>query len=445
MATVKPFRAWRYNRQVIRNMASVLAPPYDVIDGRQYISYAARSPHNIIHLTLAGAPFSPDPYLSRYPRAADYWQHWRDEGIFLQDPAPAIYVYEQEYEDALRGHIQRRAYIATVKLHDYEERVVLPHEEIRTAVRTDRLAMLRACQASFSQVFGLFSDPDGAAEQIFASQTVSEAGFEVSDDEGVVHRMAPVTDPQRIVAFAEMLSDKQIVIADGHHRYSAALAYRDQMSADQPTASDPPWDYVSMLLCPANPDTLTILPSHRMIRSLPHSGYEYLKDPGAGIFQVSSRELPAGPADRSSAVRDILTEMHQLGGQEHVFGLYTGDDVVQLIAAPRGASSLGDFAPERSRAWRQLDLAVLHRIIIERLMGLTERYAESQKNILFTDSAEDAIAKVDIGEAAVTFLINPPRVKDVMQVAKAGDPMPQKGTHFYPKPLAGVAIYDLRA
>jgi len=237
MATVKPFRAWRYNRQVIRNMASVLAPPYDVIDGRQYISYAARSPHNIIHLTLAGAPFSPDPYLSRYPRAADYWQHWRDEGIFLQDPAPAIYVYEQEYEDALRGHIQRRAYIATVKLHDYEERVVLPHEEIRTAVRTDRLAMLRACQASFSQVFGLFSDPDGAAEQIFASQTVSEDGFEVSDDEGVVHRMAPVTDPQRIVAFAEMLSDKQIVIADGHHRYSAALAYRDQMSAPRQPVS----------------------------------------------------------------------------------------------------------------------------------------------------------------------------------------------------------------
>ncbi len=445
MATVRPFRAWRYNRQVIRNMASVLAPPYDVIGERQYISYAARSPHNIVYLTLAGSPFSPDPYLSRYPRAADYWQHWRDEGIFIQDQSPAIYVYEQEYEDFLKGHIRRRAYIAAVKLHDYEERVVLPHEEIRSAVRTDRLAMMRACQASFSQVFALFSDPDGAAEQIFAAQTVGGAGFEVSDDEGVVHRMAPVTDPQRIEAFAEVLSDKQLVIADGHHRYCAALAYRDQMSPDQPNANDPPWGYVSMLLCPADPDALTILPSHRMMRSLPHPGYGYLKDPGAGIFEVSSRELPSGPADRSSAVRDILTEMHQLSNQEHVFGLYTGDNVVRLLTAPRGASSLGDFAPERSPAWRQLDLAVLHRIIIERLMGLTGHYAESQKNILFTDSAEEAIAKVDIGEAAVTFLINPPRVEDVMQVAGAGDPMPQKGTHFYPKPLAGVAIYDLRA
>jgi len=445
MATVKPFRAWRYNRQIIRNMASVLAPPYDVIDESQYISYAARSPHNIVYLTLAGAPFSPDPYLSRYPRAADYWQHWRDEGIFIQDQAPAIYVYEQEYEDSLRAHIRRRAYIAAVKLHDYEERVVLPHEEIRSAVRTDRLAMMRACQASFSQIFALFSDPDGAAEQIFASQTVSEAGFEVSDDEGVLHRMAPVTDPQRIAAFAEILSGKQLVIADGHHRYSAALAYRDQMSSEQPNTSDPPWDYASMLLCPADPDTLTILPSHRMIQTLPHSGYDYLKDPAAGIFQVSTRELPSGPADRSSAARDILTEMYQLGSQEHVFGLYTGDNVVRLLTAPRGASSLGDFAPERSLAWRQLDLAVLHRIIIERLMGLTGYYGESQKNILFTDSAEEAIAKVDTGEAAVTFLINPPRVEDVMLVAKAGDPMPQKGTHFYPKPLAGVAIYGLRA
>jgi len=445
MATVKPFRAWRYNRQVIRNMASVLAPPYDVINGRQYIRYAARSPHNIVHLTLAGAPFSPDPYLSRYPRAADYWQHWRDEGIFIQDQIPAIYVYEQEYEDPLRGHIHRRAYIAAVKLHNYEERVVLPHEEIRSAVRTDRLTMLRACQASFSQIFGLFSDPDGAAEEVFASPMTSEAGFEVSDDEGVVHRMAPATDPQRIAAFAEILADKQIVIADGHHRYCAALAYRDQMSADQPTASDPPWDYVSMLLCPANPDTLTILPSHRMIQALPRSGYDYLKDPGADIFQVSSRELPAGPADRSGAVQDILTEMHQLSSQEHVFGLYTGDNVLRLLTVPRGASSLGNFAPQRSPAWRELDLAVLHRIIIEKALRLTGRYAESQKNILFTESAEEAIAKVDTGEVAVTFLINPPRIKDVMEVAEAGDPMPQKGTHFYPKPLAGVAIYDLRA
>ncbi len=445
MPIVKPFRAWRYNRQVIRNMASVLAPPYDVINGSQYISYAARSPHNIVYLTLAGSPFSPDPYLSRYPRAADYWQHWRNEGIFIQDPAPAIYVYEQEYEDSLKGHIHRRAYIAAVKLHNYEERVVLPHEEIRTAVRTDRLAMMRACQASFSQVFALFSDPDGAAEQIFASQTVSEAGFEVSDDEGVVHRLAPVMDPERIAAFAEILSDKQIVIADGHHRYCAALAYRDQMSSEQPNTSDPPWNYVSMLLCPADPDTLTILPSHRMIQALPPSGYDYLKNPGANIFQVTVRELPSGPADRSSAVRDILTEMHQLGSQEHVFGLYTGDNVVRLLTAPRDASSLGNFAPQRSSAWRQLDLAVLHCIVIEKLMGLSGHYGESQKNILFTDSAEEAIAKVDIGEVAATFLINPPHVKDVMQIAQAGDPMPQKGTHFYPKPLAGVAIYDLRA
>ncbi len=426
-------------------MASVLAPPYDVIGESQYISYAARSPYNIVHLTLAGVPFSPDPYLSRYPRAADYWQHWRDEGIFIQDQAPAIYVYEQEYEDPLRGHIRRRAYIAAVKLHNYEERVVLPHEEIRSAVRTDRLAMMRACQASFSQVFALFSDPDGAAEQIFAAQTVSEADFDVTDDEGIVHRMATVTDHQRIAAFAEMLSDKQIVIADGHHRYCAALAYRNQISAERPNASDPPWDYVSMLLCPADPAILTILPSHRMIRSLPHSGYDYLKDPSAGIFRVTMRELPGGPADRSSTLRDILTEMEQLSSHEHVFGLYTGDNIVRLLRVPRSASSLGDFAPERSSVWRQLDLAVLHGVIIERLMGLTGRYAESQKNIFFTHNAEEAIAKVDIGEAAVTFLINPPHVKDVMAVAEAGEAMPQKGTYFYPKPLAGVVIYDLRA
>ncbi len=444
MAQVQTFRAWRYDPQRITNMASVLAPPYDVISAAQHADYSPRSPYNIVHLTLGGAPFSPDPYLSRYPRAADYWHHWRDQGIFTQEQTPALYVYEQDYLDPLRGPISRRGYIAAVKLQDYEEQVILPHEQIRPAVRSDRLGMMRACQCTFSQVFALFTDANRAVDSLLAAALPPEPLFEVTDDEGVVHRMWLVTGPATLEGISAAMADKQIVIADGHHRYAAALAYRDQMRAEYGTSASAPWEYTTMFLCNVDADALTILPSHRLIRELPAHAYKYLRDPAAGIFTISQQALPASPAERSAAVQTILTQMYEASADHHIFGLYTGDNNLALLQVPRGAA-LGTIAPDRSEAWRKLDVAVLHRVIIETLMQLSGAYAQSQKNIFFTRSAEEAIGSVDEGESAVAFLINPPTVADVMNVAIAGEQMPQKGTHFYPKPLAGVAIYDLRS
>ncbi len=444
MATVEAFRGWRYNPQKIKNMSSVLAPPYDLISEAQHADYSARSPYNIVHLTLGGAPFSPDPYLSRYPRAADYWHHWRDQGIFIQEQTPALYVYEQDYLDPLRGPISRRGYIAAVKLHEYEEQVILPHEQIRPAVKTDRLGMMRACQCAFSQVFALFSDPSLAVDELLYSALPSEPLFVVADDEGVVHRMWCVVDPEVIHDISTVMADKQIVIADGHHRYAAALAYRDQMRAERGAEACAPWQYTTMFLCNVDAGTLTILPSHRLIRELPPSAYEYLRDPAAGVFAISRCELPTAPAERNTTLRAFLAKIHEAGASQHQFGLYTGDNELCLLKAPHGKAALRDFAPESCPAWRNLDVAVLHYTIIEGLMRLSGQYGESQKNIFFTRSAEAAIASVDTGESAAAFLINPPSIQDVMEVAAAGDYMPQKGTHFYPKPLAGVAIHDLR-
>ena len=444
MATVKPFRGWRYNPDKIKNMARVLAPPYDVISEDQHADYCARSPYNIVHLSLGGAPFSPDPYLSRYPQAADYWSHWRDEGIFLREDSPAIYVYDQDYESPLGGLVQRRGYIAAVKLCDYHERMILPHEKIRSAVKTDRLGMLRACQCAFSQIFSLFSDPAGTVEEAVSAALPAEPLFEVADDEGVTHRMWVVTERDALETVSRAMADKQIVIADGHHRYEAALAYRNEMRANHGEAAAGPWEYTTMLLCNVKAGALSILPSHRLIGELPAGAYKYLRVPAAGIFTIRQRELPVGPAQRSIAVQGLLAEMRQIGARNHVFGLYTGDNQVSLLQVAQGAKALGNFAPNCSAVWRNLDLAVLHEVIIDRLMGLRGRYAESQKNIFFTRSAEEAVGLVDRGEVAATFLINPPTVEDVMDVARAGDQMPQKGTHFYPKPLTGVAIYDLR-
>lgn len=443
MATVRPFRGWRYNPEKIKNMASVLASPYDVISAAQHADYCARSPYNIVHLTLGRPPLIPDAYLSRYPQAADDLKRWRDEGIFVQEQMPAIYVYEQEYDALLAGEIKRRGYIAAVKLHDYREAVVLPHEQIRPAVKTDRLALMRACQCTFSQIFGLFSDPDGTIDHLLNSALAQEPLFEIIDDEDVRHRMWVVKAPDVIEEVAAAMANKQIIIADGHHRYQAGLDYRDEARDSCGVLAEAPWEYASMVLCNLDTQPLTILPSHRVIRELPVDSFEYFRDPGGGLFTVSRRALWGAAAERTAAREAVVREMRELGPNNHVFGLYSGEDQITLLTLPRG-TALGNFAPDRSEAWRNLDLAILHNIIIERLLGLSGHYAESQKNITFARSAAEAISTVDSGESALALLVNPVRIEDVVAVAMAGEYMPQKGTYFYPKPLAGVVLYDLR-
>ena len=444
MATVKSFRGWRYNPQKIKNMASVLAPPYDVIGAAQFADYCARSPYNIVHLTLGIAPFSPDPYRSRYPQAAyDLW-HWRREEILIQEQVPAVYVYEQDYEDPLEGPIRRRGYIAAVKLHAYEEQVILPHEQIQPAVKTDRWSLMRACKCTFSQIFGLFSDPSRTVERLVEPVRPPTPEFEATDDDGVVHRMGCLTDPEIIEAISAAMADKQIIIADGHHRYQAALAYRDEMRDKYGLLSQAPWEYTTMLLCNVDAGALTILPSHRLIRELPVASFKYLEDLGGGIFTVSERALTKEPTQRRTVLRAVLEEMREVGKNSHIFGIYTGENKISLLTAPRGAPEVGNFMPDRSAAWRNLDLAVLHHIVIDKLLSLSGRYAESQKNIFFTKSAAEALRTVDLGESALAILINPPQVEDVMAIATSDNQMPQKGTYFYPKPLAGVVMYDLR-
>ena len=445
MATVRPFRGWRYNPQKIRNMASVLAPPYDVIGEAQFADYCARSPYNIVHLTLGIAPFSPDPYRSRYPQAAhDLW-HWRHEEILIQEEMPAVYVYEQDYEDPLEGPIRRRGYIAAVKLHAYEEQVILPHEHIRPAVKTDRWSLMRACKCTFSQIFGLFSDPSRTVEKIVEPVRPPTLEFEVTDDDGVVHRMGCLMDPEIIEAISAAMADKQIIIADGHHRYQAALAYRDEMRSQQGIIDEAPWEYTTMFLCNTEADTLTILPSHRLIKELPVAALAYLQDLSGELFAVSEHRLPMASAQRSTALHELLQQMRETSNDNHIFAVYTGNSVISLLQAPRGTVRLGDWASERSEAWRKLDLSVLHYVILQKLLGLSGRYLEGQKNISFAKNAEEALALVDRGESAMAILVNPPRVSEVVNMAQAGDQMPQKGTYFYPKPRAGAVIYDLQA
>ncbi len=266
MAEVIPFRGWRYNPDKVGDISRVLAPPYDVISESARKAYIQGHPNNIVRISLGVDPIGSPPTHSRYELAAADLRQWRREGVLRQDEQPVFYLYEQEYyppvaDVQVRSKLhRRRGIIGLVKLEEYQKRVILPHERTLSEPKRDRRNLLEATQCAVSQIFGIYSDPQMILESIAEKVRQGAPVLEVQDAEGVTHRMWLVDDPDDCATLTGMLTDKPIVIADGHHRYETALAYRDAQRAKYGVLPGAPWEYVSMYLCNTEVDQLTILP-----------------------------------------------------------------------------------------------------------------------------------------------------------------------------------------
>lgn len=451
MPEVTPLRGWRYNLERVGDMADVLAPPYDVISEPERQALLARSPYNIARLDLGLDPLGPRPVQSRYELAAADLREWRREGIVVQEPEPAFYLYEQEYVPPapLAGDgvqpIRRRGMVGLVRLADYEEGVVLPHEGTLRPPKEDRLRLFRATEFALSQIFGIYSDPEqvvgGLAEEVCQDAPV----WEVTDAERVTHRWWVISDPQQCARISAMFATRPVVIADGHHRYETALAYRAERRAEHGVLPEAPWEHVSMYLCNADSGALTILPCHRLLRELPLEAEAHLWRNLMDVFDTE-RVMFDGSSDeaRTAGIHGLLARMSQAEPGEHTFALYSGGNyslLLHLRDAARAAAHGVDGLPP---ATRELDVALLHKLVIEGVMGLSGELAATGANVLFSRDGHDAANRVARGEAAMVLYVNTTRVEQVLQVALAGEHMPQKGTYFYPKALAGLVLHDLR-
>jgi len=450
MAQVVPFRGWRYSPQQVGNLARVVAPPYDVIGEAQREALVNGHPNSIVRLTLGVDPLGTPPTRSRYELAAADLREWRRQGVLVQDEDPVFYLYEQQYRpptplESVTADIKhRRGVIGLVKLQEYHEGVVLPHEGTLKAPKADRRRLLEAAQCAFSQVFGIYSDSELTLEGLAQGVCASDPLVEVEDAEQVIHRMWLMPSGE-CAAVSRMLAHRPIVIADGHHRYETALAYRGERREEHGVVDDAPWEYVSMYLCNTEADQLTILPSHRLIRHLPLEAEAQLWRSVMEVFETERVAIDTS-CDRARAegIHNLLHEMSSSQAGEHTFALYAGGNYALLLrlrdmnsAARHGLSALPD-------AVRALDVAILHKLVIEGIMGLEGEMAATGVNILFSREGHQAADRVARGEAAMVLLVNTTRVDQVMQVALAGEHMPQKGTHFYPKTLAGLVLHDLR-
>jgi uncharacterized protein (DUF1015 family) len=440
MASIYPFRAWRYNPSAVR-LDDVVTQPYDKISPSMQEAYYQRSPFNLVRVIL-GLPelFDAERGESVYTRAAREFRAWREQGVLIQEKDPCIFAYSQRFKVPGTEIVkERRGFIAIGKVHDYAEKVVFRHEQTLSKPKGDRLNLLKATHAHFGQIFMLYSDPAGSVEKILYDGN-GPADAEVTDEYGVLHRLWKVSDPAVIRLLTTAMADKKLIIADGHHRYETALNYSREhapaapakvyQSATKLPQPDYPEAAVMMTFVNMDSDGLVVLPTYRVVHSL--EGF----DPAAFVkaaeefFTVEA--LPAA---------DAGSYMETLGKQQGTaFVAVTRAGAFLLNSKPEPiAAALADM-PERQR---QLDLSHLHSIVLDRLLGLDAEKVRDQTNLRYLRDAGEAVEQVRRGEADVTFLTNPVSMEQLREVAFAGDVMPQKSTDFFPKLLSGLAIYAL--
>lgn len=440
MATIYPFRAWRYNPSAVR-LDDVVTQPYDKISPAMQQAYYQRSPYNLVRIIL-GLPelFDAERGETVYSRAARDFRAWREQGVLVQEKDPCIFAYSQRFKvpgtDVVK---ERRGFIALGKLHDYAEQVVFRHEYTLSKPKSDRLNLLKATHAHFGQIFMLYSDPAGSVEKILYDGA-GPAEAEVTDEYGVLHRIWRVSDPAAIRLLTSAMADKKLIIADGHHRYETALNYSREhapasvANAEHSTSQLPQPAYpeaaVMMTFVNMDSDGLVILPTHRVVHSL--EGFDPAAFARAAEEFFTVEALPA--ADTSAYIG-------KLGAQQGTaFVAVTRTGALLLRSKPEAAAAALASLPEHQR---KLDLSHLHTIVLDRLLGLDAEKVREQTNIRYLRDAPEAADQVRRGEADITFLTNPVSMEQLREVAFAGSVMPQKSTDFFPKLLSGMTIYAL--
>jgi uncharacterized protein (DUF1015 family) len=438
MAKIAPFRAFRYNLDRIEDPASVMAPPYDVISSELQDELYGRNPHNLVRLILGRMEDTDDETNNRYTRAAADFQAWQDQKILVRDDAPSIYLYDEEYVAEGVGTVVRKGFLALARIEDFASGVVKPHEKTLSGPKTDRFNLTKACGANFSPIFGLYADPCCVLEALTRDRRTSPPDLEIVDDDGVKHRLWQVTDPGIIDKARELLDNKPLFIADGHHRYETALNYRNYMREKVGKYSGKElFNYVLMYFANMEDQGMQIFPTHRLIHGLPNFSLKPFLASLNEFFEVEASDMnPDDPASRAQ-VRNVL---QQKGAKKDTLALYAGGQSIYYLGL-RDEKMMDRFFDEMaSKALRTLDVSVLHRLILEHLLGITPEAQERQTHLKYVKNFDEPFAAVRSGEYQLAFLMNATRISEVRDVANAGEKMPQKSTYFYPKLLTGLVF-----
>ena len=435
MAAIRPFRALRYNTTDPLSVALVTAPPYDCISAEEQEELYRTHPHNIVRIILGkSTPVDSDKH-NRYTRAASLMGKWRQAGILTRDSQPALYFYQQEFE--IDGKtLLREGFLARVGLEEFGTGKVFPHEETMPGPKEDRLKLMRTTRANTEPIFGLFPDPENAVTALFhAGGQSCDPLAQTVDGNGIVHRLFGCPDAVVIKRVIDAMAPKPIFIADGHHRYETALAYkREREAAGETIGPEHPAAAILMLCVSMHHPGLAVLPTHRILSGLPSLTVDGLRKATAEHFDWQEF---AGAEATSPRVDAHLKE-----SRGHVFGLWVRGTQKAFVLTLKDPRVMDHFAADHSKAWRKLDVAILERVLLKNDLPKAVAPADTP-TLSYVHLSQQAFDAVHEDGADAAFILRPLPVQSLQDVASQGERMPAKSTYFYPKAISGLVINPL--
>lgn len=434
MPNIQPFEGLRYNLAQIGSLSDVVAPPYDVIDPALQDALYEKHPNNVVRLILNKMLPTDDEQNNRYTRSARELKNWKEEGVLQKDSKPAIYVYHEVFT-ANGKEYTRKGFMCGCEAVPFGEGMVFPHEITMSGPKLDRLMLTTACKTNFSQIFGLYPDEKNEVQNLLEEATLNLTPLEATDHLGVIHRMWVVDDQEVVAKVVEMMGPKPIFIADGHHRYETACNYRKQVREQGLLTTDHPANHVLMVCVAMEDPGLIVLPTHRLFRNVKEFSQEDLFALLGDSFAITT----VGEGPTAAAKAWTLIEMQDDQG---TMALYTGKDrkwsLIRQTEA--GRAKMDEVAAERQPEWRALGVAILHRLVIDKLLGL-EGHDKPKYVHEVAEVVENLENKAD--EFPLAALVSPATVAQIQELSLVRERMPAKSTYFYPKLITGFVFKPL--
>ena len=426
---IRPFRAYRFNSSKVSDLSAVVAPPYDQIDSEIQSRLYALHPWNVVRITFGREEPGDNGERNRYRRAREHLDRWLGEQVFVRDPEPAIYPYHQTYRVG-ETTITRKGFIALGELTDYEKRIVRPHERTHAKPKEDRLRLLEATSGDFGLIFMLVSDPNAELLRAAAPPDGAHPIAEARDIRGEVHRLWRISDPGRIASLQALMADKSVIIADGHHRYETALAYR---------RTHPGADFKLMAFFALEAPGCTIFPNHRLVHDLPAFAPEEMLARAEQWFEVTRFPAQEAPEAEGERLIERLASAAEAG--RIAIGFVAGKTRWSAFLTLRpDATQRIDWPPGKPEAWRRLSVSVLHEGLLRPLLGITDAELVAKTCVDYTAGAADAVRLTRAGRYQAAFLLHPTTQAELKEIVETGEVLPQKSTHFYPKLLTGLVF-----
>ncbi|MGD2144052.1 MAG: DUF1015 domain-containing protein [Anaerolineae bacterium] len=432
MATIRPFRGTRYDPDVVDDLSSVISQPYDRVRHGLQDKYYDQSPHNIVRIIRGKETAEDTEENNVYTRARQYYQTWLEQGVLMREKRPALYVLRQSFTPPDGTPKTRQGLATALELVRFEEGTVLPHERTHSGPKVDRLNLMRATEVNFGHIFVLY--PGDGVNELLNQAAEQSGGFETHElfEKDVTQRFWSVTDPDIISAVVDEVAPKRnLIIADGHHRYETALNYRDEMREKHPDApSNAGFNYRMVTMVSMQDPGLVILPTHRLIHFYGKMSPTEIVEEAKVFFNI----IPV------NSQQELRTAMDEATPEHPRIGFYSGAHTVLELRSPDVMDSI---LPGRDPAWRTLDVNVLHELLIERVMEISKEEVERKQNIEYLRDPQMGYDAVDDGEAECLFVMNPTRMEQVRACTAAGEKMPQKSTDFYPKVISGLVMMPI--